>query len=128
MPPEALHPEPKYGKPLDRFSFGCVTLQMLTHKWPKPNGTKPGPWEDRMHLISNPSHEERDTFIQSIIIPCLNIKPEKRPTFEDIYRILTTSGDVFTDDECMRMLDRDIDPASMRNKLPESGTDSASVS
>ena len=130
MPPEALLPKPKYGKPLDRFSFGCVTLHMLTHNWPKPNvvaSKKPRtPWDNRKHLLPHPSVELRDGFIKPIVIPCLDIKPEKRPTFEDIYRILTTSGDVFTDDQCMRMLDRDIDPASMRNKLPESGTSSVS--
>ena len=132
MPPEALRPKPKYGKPLDRFSFGCVTLQMLTHKWPKPNveaNKKPRPWEDRKHLLPNPSLEERDEFIQPIIIPCLDIKPEKRPTFEDIYRTLTTDGgDVFTDAECIRMLDRDIDPASLKNKLSAGDTSLPTVS
>ena len=86
------------------------------------------PLDKKKHLLPHPSVEQRDGLIQPIVIPCLDIKPEKCPTFEDIYRILTTSGDVFTDDECMRMLDRDIDPAAMRNKLPESTTDSASVS
>ena len=86
------------------------------------------PWDEKKHLLPHPSVEQRDGFIQPIVIPCLDIKPEKCPTFKDICHILTTSGDVFTDDECMRMLDRDIDPASMRNKLPENATDSASVS
>ena len=131
MPPEALCPEPKYGKPLDRFSFGCVTLQMLIHKWPRPNvvaSKKPRtPWDNRKHLLPNPSLEQRDDFIHPIIIPCLDIKPEKRPTFEDIYRTLT-SGDVFTDAECIRILDRAIDPASMQNKLSSAGTSSPTVS
>ena len=65
-------------------------------------------------------------FILPIIIPCLNIKPEKRPTFEDIYHTLT-SGDVFTDAECIRILDRAIDPASMQNKLSTAGTSSPTV-
>ena len=85
------------------------------------------PLDKKKHL-QRPSVEQRDGFIQPIVIPYLDIKLEKCPTFEDICHILTTSGDVFTDDECMRMLDRDIDPASMWNKLPESTTDSASVS
>ena len=119
MPPEALLPEPKYGKPLDRFSFGCVTLQMLTHKWPNPSVDRgrPRPWEDRRYLLSHPTREERDDFIKPIIIPCLDIIPENRPTFEDIH-VTLASGNFFTDDECIRMLDRDIDPASKQNKLP----------
>ena len=61
MPPEGLRPEPKYGKPLHRFSFGCVALQILTHEWPAPNAgasKKPRtPWEDREFLLPNPSLE-----------------------------------------------------------------------
>ena len=131
MPPEALLPEPKYGKPLDRFSFGCVTLQMLIHKWPKPaehRNRPPRPWEDRKYLLPKPSLEERDYFLKPIIIPCLDIKPENRPTFENIHRALSDSEDVFTDDDCMRMLDRDIDPASLQNSSSSVETSMPAVS
>ena len=36
MPPEALLNKPRYGKPVDLFSLGCITLHVLTHKWPEP--------------------------------------------------------------------------------------------
>ena len=131
MPPEALRPEPKYGKPLDRFSFGCVTLQILTHTWPAPKvvaNKRPHPWEDRKYLLSNPSPEQRDEFIQPIIIPCLDIKPEKRRTFEAIYHTLTSSDDVFTDDECIDVLNCAVAPAPLQSKLSTGVTSSPSVS
>ena len=37
MPPEALAEDVtniRYGKKLDVFSFGCVTLHTLPHQWP----------------------------------------------------------------------------------------------
>ena len=33
MPPEALE-DVRYGDELDVFSFGCVMLHTLSHKWP----------------------------------------------------------------------------------------------
>ena len=36
MPPEALLNKPRYGKPVDVFSLGCITLHVLNHKWPEP--------------------------------------------------------------------------------------------
>ena len=58
MPPEVLLPEPKYGKPLDRFNFGCVTLQMPAEHQNRP----PMPWEDRKHLHANPAVRNKITF------------------------------------------------------------------
>ena len=39
MPPEALEDVTniRYGKELDVFSFGCVILHTLSHKWPTPS-------------------------------------------------------------------------------------------
>ena len=37
MPPEALAANPRYGRELDVFSFGCVMLHTLSHQWPTPS-------------------------------------------------------------------------------------------
>ena len=36
MPPEAVQEKPVYTEKIDCFSFGVITLQMLTRKFPKP--------------------------------------------------------------------------------------------
>ena len=36
MPPEAVRDRPVYTEKIDCFSFGVITLQMLTRKFPKP--------------------------------------------------------------------------------------------
>ena len=35
MPPETLN-KPRYGKPVDVFSLGCVALHVISHQWPEP--------------------------------------------------------------------------------------------
>ena len=36
MPPEALSVRPRYGKPVDVFSFACIILHIMSHQWPQP--------------------------------------------------------------------------------------------
>ncbi len=36
MPPEAVQNKPQYTEKIDCFSFGVVTLQILTQEFPKP--------------------------------------------------------------------------------------------
>ena len=36
MPPEALVENPKYGPPLDVFSYGGIILHVINQKWPTP--------------------------------------------------------------------------------------------
>ena len=36
MPPEALSVKPRYGKPVDVFSLGCVACHVISHQWPEP--------------------------------------------------------------------------------------------
>ena len=48
MPPEALAANPRYGRELDVFSFGCVMLHTFSHQWPTPSEpviTDPGTFE-----------------------------------------------------------------------------------
>ena len=40
MPPEAVQEEPVYTKKIDCFSFGVVTIQILTQEFPKPGNRR----------------------------------------------------------------------------------------
>ena len=36
MPPEAVKDDPVYNEKIDCFSFGVITIQILTQQYPKP--------------------------------------------------------------------------------------------
>ena len=46
MPPEAVQDKPVYTEKIDCFSFGVITVQTLTRKFPKPG--------DRMKIFDDP--------------------------------------------------------------------------
>lgn len=39
MPPEALQDDAVYDTSLDVFSFGCITLYVMTEEWPTPKAS-----------------------------------------------------------------------------------------
>ena len=36
LPPEVFSAKPRYGKPVDVFSLGCIMIHVTTHQWPDP--------------------------------------------------------------------------------------------
>ena len=98
MPPEALLVKPRYGKPVDVFSLGCVMIHMMTHIWPVPTdevcvdkitGKKIARdeterREDYLKLIQEPEQ------LKELILQCLNNLPEKRPSISDISEVFRT--------------------------------------
>ena len=48
MPPEAVQDKPVYGEKIDCFSFGVITVQMLTREFPKPG--------DRLITVNDPRY------------------------------------------------------------------------
>ena len=95
MPPEALLVRPRYGKPVDVFSLGCVMMHMMTHIWPVPTdevcvdeitGKKIARdeierREDYLKLIQEPEQ------LKELILRCLNNLPEKQPSISDISEV-----------------------------------------
>jgi len=96
MPLEALSVKPKYGKPLDVFSLGCVSLHVFSMQWPLPaDQTRRDHSSQRRVVLSEV--ERRDQYLQKMIdgsplkqltIHCLQDEPEDRPTIENITRVL----------------------------------------
>ena len=95
MPPEALSHNPTYGKPVDVFSLGCVTIHIMTHKWPVP--------KDEIHIDKRTGRksalseiERREHYLGLIqpqqitdcIKQCLHELPDNRPTVSDICKVL----------------------------------------
>ena len=87
MPPESTSVKPQYDKPLDIFSFGCVTIHIVTHEWPTPDD------QVTQDLKALSEIERRMKYLRSvkIIAPlkmlignCLENKPDQRPTIGEV--------------------------------------------
>ena len=96
MPPEALSFNPRYGKPVDVFSFGCVTIHAMTHTWPIPRDEA---YTDEItgRKIAFTEVERRNHYLESIeepvklkelILNCLQDLPKNRPSINDICKTL----------------------------------------
>ena len=85
MPPESLEDVPRYGMPVDVFSFGCVTIHLMCHKWPAPGSTGSSELEKRWKYI----HEvEVISPLMKLIIECLKDVPNDRPTIVEVVQKL----------------------------------------
>ena len=89
MPPEALSVNPKYGKPIDVFSVGCVCVHMISMEWPTPLD-KIG---DNDVILTEVQRRERYftkmanyPSLEELVKQCLQDKPEQRPVIEEVTR------------------------------------------
>ena len=93
MSPEVLFDNPKYGIPLDVFSFACVSLHTITHQWPTPTAPV---YTDSVTKVLLPRSEvaRRSSFfdkfdeetlpLKPLLIRCLNNDPKARPTMIEV--------------------------------------------
>ena len=91
MPPESTSVKPQYDKPLDIFSFGCVTVHIVTHKWPIPDDQVTqdlkalSEIERRMKYLRN----VEDKFpLKMLIASCLKNSPDQRPEIDEVIQKL----------------------------------------
>ena len=87
MPPEVLEHTPHYSMPVDVFSFGCVTVHLMCHQWPVPEGRGVSEIEKRWKYI-----RIREVHIMppltKLITDCLENEPNKRPTISEVVQKL----------------------------------------
>lgn len=69
MPPEAMTDEPKYNEKLDTFSFGVLTVEILTCLYPEPDSR-----QKHIEKIAS-EHPLRKTALD-----CLEVKASLRPS------------------------------------------------
>ena len=91
MPPESTSVKPQYDKPLDIFSFGCVTIHIVTHEWPIPDDQVTqdlkalSEIERRMKYLRN----VEDKFpLKMLIASCLKNVPDQRPEIDEVIQKL----------------------------------------
>ena len=101
MPPEALLTPPQYSDRLDCFSFGVLTIQIATRKFPDP-GNANKYVEDPKYpsgkvIVQIPEVERRKKHIDlvepdhpllSLVIKCLRDRDTERPSAHEICEVL----------------------------------------
>ena len=89
MPPEALDDRPKYGTPLDVFSFGGIILHIASRQWPAPSSwSQTDPTTGRRILLSEVQRRQQyidqltgcNADLKSLLISCLQDDPSMRPS------------------------------------------------
>lgn len=88
MPPEVLFDKPVFGTAMDVFSFSCVCLHTLSHKWPTPS--QPVETDPVTHELRPRSEVQRresymegiDDNVKVMATSCLHNAPEKRPKID----------------------------------------------
>ena len=82
MPPETLLRKPRYGKPVDIFSLGCIACHVLSSEWPEPKDRVP---EGTMNVLTEVQRREEYLLsctystLRQLIESCLHNLPERRP-------------------------------------------------
>jgi len=88
MPPEVLFDKPVYGTAVDVFSFACVCMHTLSHKWPTPS--QPVETDPVTHELRPRSEaQRRETYmvgmendVKALAISCLHNTADKRPKID----------------------------------------------
>ena len=96
MPPEALESFSHYGKPVDIFSFGCVSIHLMTHEWPEPKRETYFD-ESTGKKVARLETERREDYITKIqdvlqlkklILHCLHDIPNCRPDIDEVCTVI----------------------------------------
>ena len=132
MPPEAVRNKPVYTEKIDCFSFGVITLQILTRQFPKPGDrskeieiNQPGIPAGTVAEIRVPETERRQNHI-SIIDPkhtllqvsldCLKDRDVERPSAQQLCERVADLKESIEYSESVR-------DAEERNKVEQSRVD-----
>ena len=90
MPPEALSVKPRYGKPVDVFSVGCIALHAMSHQWPIPKDQVQLDSSYTMKPITEVDRREEylprcnPDALKQLVEKCLHNNPNYRPTISVI--------------------------------------------
>ena len=97
MPPECLKKSPKYGTPLDIFSFGLLTLYVINQKYPYLTDQTVTVADDQKkqmevgkhrRALDEMSHQLGGSchLLYSTVVQCLSDTPDQRPTSRDLVK------------------------------------------
>ncbi|XP_065916958.1 dual specificity protein kinase shkA-like [Dysidea avara] len=104
MPPEALDDKPRYGPPLDVFSFGGVILHITSRQWPNPKAAKKlDPSTNVRVALSEVQRRQQyidmmtgsDADLKPLVVKCLDDVANVRPSVEEISESIKQMKEVF---------------------------------
>ena len=95
MPPEAVKEKPVYTEKIDCFSFGVITLQIMTRLFPSPGDRRKEVETEELGLVEKmiSERERRQNHISqvdsahpllTIVLDCLNDKDVERPAAQEL--------------------------------------------
>ena len=97
MPPEVFDKTPSYKYGVDCFSFGVLTLQVITLAYPEPAHEYAPVTEDLLRRVPEVERRQaqielapRDHFLLPVMANCLKDKEDSRPTADDISSIVSS--------------------------------------
>ena len=104
MPPECLDDAPKYGPPMDVFSFAGIMLHIFSQQWPSP--TKNVIFDPKTrNRVALSEVERRQLYLDKMIggaellrplvEECLDDDPAVRPTIATVCERIRVSKDVY---------------------------------
>ena len=98
MPPEALDEEdPVYGTPVDVFSFGGITVHLISEDWPTPSVQKKrDPTTKKLVALSEAQRCQQylDKIpgeviaLKEIMIRCLDDDADERPPIKEVSELI----------------------------------------
>ena len=99
MPPETFLDNPKYGTPVDIFSYAGVVLYTIVEEWPTPTAREKVTNQvteivsevtrRQQYLIKMNKFEE----LKSLVISCLNDHPGCRPAISEVSAMIEVVSD-----------------------------------
>ena len=93
MPPEALEDDPKYGTPIDVFSFGGIALHVFSEEWPTPSGLKKrDPVTNKLLALTEAERHQqyldkmvgKAAELRKMVEQCLDDDPDERPPIQEV--------------------------------------------
>ena len=101
MPPEAVKDKPVYTEKIDCFSFGVITVQIMTRLFPQPGDRQKEIEIENIGIVMKPisEHERRQNHIGridsnhpllKIALSCIQDKDTERPNAQELCKMVRT--------------------------------------
>ena len=109
MPPESISVNPQYHTPVDIFSFGCVTIHVMSHQWPVPEDQVTKDLRALTEIERRKKYLSEVKMIKSLMMlvtACLKNSPDRRPTINEVVkklRSIVTEESLFVYDNVIEL-------------------------
>ena len=109
MPPESTSVNPQYHTPVDIFSFGCVTIHVMSHQWPVPDDQVTKDMRALTEIERRKKYLSEVKMVNPLLMlvtVCLKNSPDQRPIISDVVKklqIIVTEESLFAYDNIIEL-------------------------